>query len=252
VPRKAKLAWIRFLALAIAVVSLSMFPTISIPLGCVAWGWDEILLSRWLKRVDPDRVRGRVCSRFYLSWGLGRIGLMALAMMFGIIGLQVAAEGSPAQGNSKPPPPESVGCLLVSLTGFLLSSAVTSFAVVTALRDSVRIWVGPEARWARADAVWPPQCARPRGKSTNRTKRILIGFIITLSTTGLIVGLFSWPFFSVPATTSPTITVAIVLLLLIGLPVLILLLLEWLSARIIAPTPSACWSSVDRVDHRRG
>ena len=110
------------------------------------------------------------------------------------------------------------------------------------------VWVGPEARWAQADEVWPPQFAIRRGQSTNRVKLLLIVTLITV----LMVGLTTLLFLSLSVSSrsearSPTLILAVVLILLIGLPVSILVLWEWLKARIMAPTPSACWTHVGKV-----
>ena len=236
---------IRFGLLALATLGLiAAGPAYAYPFGCVLFGWDEIVLARWLKRADPIPTRGRACSLFYLAWGLWRISLAATGLMFLVIMAQVAVEGSPKdRAREVPTPPEFASCGVVALVGLQVASAVSAFAAISCLRQRVRAWVGPEVRWARSDGIWPPQVARRRRETVNRAKTILIATFITGAAVGvtiLLIASFSWR----PAgVASPGPTVAVIVLLMVGVPISILLLLGWLKARIMAPTPADCWSA---------
>ncbi len=184
--RNEKLAWFGVIALAVVAFEATADPALSTALGCLKFGWNEVRLARWLKRTDPDRKRGRICSRFYLAWGLWRVSLVATAMMFVIAFAYAAIEGKPANGGMRAgPPPGFVTAFFLALAGFVLSSMVSSLAVISALRHRVRVWLGPEASWARAEKIWPPHAVARRRETSNRTKTILLSALIT----GLMFGL---------------------------------------------------------------
>ena len=237
--RNERLAWLTVIVLAVVAFEWTADPALSASLGCVKFGWDEFRLARWLMKTDPDRERGRVCSKFYLAWGLWRISLVASGLMMIIAFVHGSIEGKPAPGAA--PPPGLMGCVMTMLVGFLLSSVVSSLAVASALRHRVRVWVGPEVHWARKDGVWPPQSARRRRDSGNWARVILLSALITNSVFSLAIPLA----FAFPNPRLPTnVGVSLLMGFMLGVPVLILVLLKALSERMIAPTPEVCWADV--------
>src|SRR6202034_1890537 len=84
------------------------------------------------------------------------------------------------------------------LAGFFLCSAVSSLAVVSALRHRVKVWVGPEARWAREQDLWPPHSVARRGATSNRTKAILLSVLITVVVFGFLLVFLPLSFYFCP------------------------------------------------------
>ena len=245
--RNEKLAWFGVIALAVVVFEVTADPALTTALGCLKFGWEEVRLARWLKRTDPDRKRGRICSRFYLAWGLWRVSLVATAMMFILVFVHAAIEGKPGNGGPAGPPPGFIGAFLLALAGFLLSSMVSSLAVISALRHRVRVWLGPEVRWAREENSWPPQAVARRRETTNRTKVILLSALITGAVVGFLVVLLPLSH-AFPQQKAPEPLFFIFMMaFMIGVPFLMLCLLEVLGARMIAPTPAACWADAGEV-----
>jgi hypothetical protein len=241
--RNEKLAWFGVIAVVVVAFELTADPALSTGLGCLKFGWDEIRLARWLKRTDPVRKRGRVCSQFYLAWGLWRISLVAAAMMFIIVFAHGAIGGNPGRARGLgAPPPGFISSFFLAMVGFLLSSAVSSLAVFSALRHRVRVWVGPEVHWAREEQVWPPQAVARRRPTSNRTKAILLSALITASTFGGMVLLLPISFLISRNFESPILSFAFMMLSMIGVPILILAFLDQVGTRMIAPTPEMCWT----------
>jgi hypothetical protein len=236
-----------FVVLLVGALALSFFPAVSMPLGCVVWAWDDFRVWRWLKKADPDRVRGKVCSRFYLAWALWKTTLVAVAMMFATIWGQAMSQMVTPQGLNTTPA-EFVAVMLVAMLGLPLSSMVTAFAATSALRRSVRVWVGAEARWARDDRTWPPYLARRRGSSSNRVRLMLIVSGITVGVVVLTVSIVVVLSALENVSKSPVPLILATVLLLVGGPIAILVLLENLGRRIIATTASDCWSRCSEDD----
>jgi hypothetical protein len=250
--RNEKLAWFGVIALAVVAFEVTADPAVTTILGCLKFGWEEVRLARWLKRTDPDRKRGRICSRFYLAWGFWRVSLVATAMMFILVFVHAAIEGKQANGGPAGPPPGFIGATLLALAGFLLSAMVSSLAVISALRHRVRVWLGPEVKWAREESIWPPQSAMPRRRvSTNRTKVILLSALITGGVIGFLVVLLPLSH-AFPQQQAPDAVLFVFMMgFMIGGPFLMLCLLELLGSRMIAPTPEACWADAGEF-HRSG
>lgn len=238
--RNNKLAWFGVIAVAVVVFELTADAALSTAIGCLKFGWEEVRLARWLKKTDPDRRRGRICSRFYLAWGLWRVSLVATAMMF-ILAFAYGSLEAKA-GVAPGPPPGFISACLLAMGGFLLCSLISSLAVISAWRHRIKVWVGPEVRWAREEGAWPPQAATRRRTTTNRTKAIVLSALITGFIFGLLVVVIPLSFSFPQQKKSETLFITLMMLFMIGVPVLILCLLEVLGARMIALSPEACWA----------
>jgi nitrate reductase NapE component len=178
--RSGWLAWLGVIAVAVLAFTNEVSFCLAVALACLNFGWRKIKLARWLKKVDPDRRRAKICSRFYLAWGLWKIGVVAFAMFFflGIAPEMIDSRTDSGGGKTQLPP----GCMLamlMGLTGFLLSAAVAMVTTVSAYRHRIRIWLGPEANWAYEAKEWPPHTVALRPKTSNRTKTIMISALIT-------------------------------------------------------------------------
>ena len=68
--------------LAFLVFELTADPSLAVVLGCLKFGTADMRVARWLRRADPDSVRGCACSWFYVVLAIMRIGFMAVAIMF--------------------------------------------------------------------------------------------------------------------------------------------------------------------------
>jgi len=219
--RRNRATWLVVSALGFLVFELTADPALAVALGCVKVGWDEFRTARRLRRDDPDPVRGRVCAHFYRAWGLWKISMMATALMFAITWATIPFLLQQKKANRGPSLPSGiVTAMLIAMTGFVLSAGASGHAVISALCNGIKVWVGVR---------------------TNRAKTVLLSAIITAVTTlwlALIIVLENW----LPIQPrSPGLLLAIFVPLL-GAPVAILIALEMLERRMIARSPAECWA----------
>jgi len=80
--RSETIGWILMIGLAFLVFELTADPSLAVVLGCMKLGSSDLRVARWLRRADPDPVRGCACSWFYVSLAILRIGFMAFLIMF--------------------------------------------------------------------------------------------------------------------------------------------------------------------------
>src|SRR5690606_32424798 len=101
--------------------------------------------ARRRRRLDPNQARGRACSWFTLAFGFWKISLVATGLMFalsfvlGIVEAQARGVGGPRREG---PPAEFMAACLLAFGGFLFSGLISLVAVVSAVRNQVKVWVG--------------------------------------------------------------------------------------------------------------
>jgi hypothetical protein len=175
--------------------------------------------------------------------------MFLIAIGYGLVEKHLGV-AQPAGG----PPPGFISAALLAFLGFGLSSLVSIFAAFSAFRRRVSVWVGPEARWALEEKVWPPHQVAPRRLTTNRTRIIVASGLITSSIVGLVAFII---FLSTLLEPGPGpgrrpageagVGVALMLFALVAVPVLVLVLAEALGKRVYAATPEACWGDGSRL-----
>jgi hypothetical protein len=127
-------------------------PGLAAAVTCAKFGWADLCTARWLRRVDPDRLRGRTCFWFYLAFGMWKVALTATALMIVLV-LLAACFRRPA-GNGLAP--VVGGTLAAAGLGFGLTFLTTYVAVGSALCNGVKVWLGSAPHRARAERFWPP------------------------------------------------------------------------------------------------
>ncbi len=219
-------AWVLVVVVGFLLFELTADPVLGVLVACMKYGWDELQLSRQLRRHDPVLVRGRVCARFYEAYALWKVSLVAFGMMFLVI---MVHEGilsrlkPPGQPRAEGPPRGFIAATLLMLAGFTLAGVVSLLAVISALLHRLRVWVG---------------------RRNNRLKAVLLVvslFWFTPVLLLLVLGIF--PHLGIaPGQIPPAVVgLGIVLIFVLIFPVGLLLLLGWLESRIAALAPHECW-----------
>jgi hypothetical protein len=242
-PRRPSLVWLGLGIVAVIIFELTAQPWVVVVIGCLKFGWDEQATARWLKRRDPNPIRGRICGRFYAAWALWKVSMVAMAMMFtlAIVSGQIdAAQGKPRQVQGNAPPPVFMSAFCVSILGFVLSAAMSTVAVFSAWRRGVRVWLGPEAKLARRADVWPPnKISLPSWRRKNRAGAVVLSALITILT---LVAIFILTCgLSLPRT--PLVFWMISVVVGLVLPVALLWSREFLLRRVAAQSIWQCWPS---------
>ena len=174
----AHLPWWLILTVAVIVTELTAHPSVGVTVLCLKFGWSDFRTALWLRRRDPNRRRGAVCSWFYFSSGVWRVcvwsfALMFITVMFGAaIGvLPQAGRGVPQNGNA-PPPVEMITCMIVWLVSSGVANILTVIAGIKAWRHRTKVWISGSIAESRQRNEWPP---RPvyRGRPTINLMSVL-------------------------------------------------------------------------------
>jgi hypothetical protein len=132
-------------------------PGLAALVACAKFGWADMRTAFWLRRVDPDRLRGQTCFWAYLTYGLWKIAIMATLTMIvlGFVNVLIAQMARQPQANNGFSPVLG-GALAAAMVGFGLSFPTTYIALWSARRNGVRIWLGQAPNRARKESFWPP------------------------------------------------------------------------------------------------
>ena len=174
----------------------------------------DIRKGRQLARSIPDEAGRGICALFSYAWGAWKFGVAAFVMMLVVIPVYVVLE------QGKDAPPAFIAATLLWFAGFLGSAILTAAGLVKAFRSGMRVWIGEGINQARtlmlgmlivgfACVVVVPMCVllsvkAPRGADADKG---VLPFML---------GLFTF---------------------IIGGPLVILIVLDWLSRRVVADKP---------------
>jgi hypothetical protein len=176
------LNWLAMMAVAVFIFELTADPSLPVVVGCLKFGTPEFKIARWLRRADPDRVRGRTCSLFYVTLAIMRIGLIAICII--VVLTAVLGQAQPQvqiMGQMK-------GAWLVILSCIIGAAMASWIAVGTALGSGVRVWMDATAILATRERFWPPLLP-----DRSRRARFGLGVIAAyaiLAALGLLLALF--------------------------------------------------------------
>jgi hypothetical protein len=208
-------AWLFVVAVAFLIFELTANAALSVLVGCLKFGWDELRLARWVKRHHPDRIRGKVLARWLTAFGLWKTSVVAFVLMMVVPLADVTIRAGPGRAPSV----EFFTALYTMLFGFLASGFYSIVATLSALRRRVRIWIGHRCNLA----------------------------VIVLWTSGFFMVFFAWCVVTMTiaiglAQIAPLVGVfAPIVGLLIGPATSFLLLKDRLEKRVLAPSPDECW-----------
>ncbi|HWG41596.1 MAG TPA: hypothetical protein VN688_02340 [Gemmataceae bacterium] len=127
--------------------------------ACAKFGWGDVRTAFWLRRVDPDRRRGRTCFWSYLAFGLWKVAMMATVTMIVIGFLSVIVDCVQRQPLPNKNGVSAVfgGVLTAATMGFGLALPAHYIALWLATRNGVRLWLGYAPNRARKERFWPPR-----------------------------------------------------------------------------------------------
>jgi hypothetical protein len=207
----------RWLAAAglIALVWLLSRP-LAVVLASVWVAAGDFRRGRHLARSIPDKAGGSICARFSYSWGCWKLGLASFALSFVVLIISAATEAR------REVPSECFAALLLAMGGILLSAGFTALGLMAALRSGMRIWIG---------------------EGVNQARTLILGMLMVVFTFVVLGPLSVW-------LVTPRGDFVSFLVSCAGWfvgPIVILLVLDWISRRVLADRPGKFGPNVPTV-----
>jgi hypothetical protein len=209
--------------LALASIALGWFfwpPLVVVTVGLVVAARD-FQNGRGLTRSVPSKAGGTICARFSYAWGAWKLGVAAVVLMFASIAAWQTTQGEP--------PAMFIASLFLAIIGFSASAMFTAGGLLAAFRTGMRVWIG---------------------EGVNRARMLLLGMLVVGFTFSVIGPTCLWLCTRFPrAADSRTDSPGLVLLygcMFVG-PLIILIVLDWISRRVIADRPGKFGPKVPTV-----
>jgi len=199
-----------------------MSPPLAVVTACLSVAVRDFRTGRQVARSIPDKAGGKVCARFSYAWGAWRLGCLAFVLM--IVSATASAKG---KGEL---PPAFVASMLLWMGGFSVSAALTALGLLAAFRSGMRVWIGT---------------------GVNQARTLLMGMLIVGFTFVVLGPISIWLGGRFPRAGDNQGAELPTLLVVLGCtfagPVMILMVLDWVSRRIVADRPSKFGPKVPTV-----
>jgi hypothetical protein len=215
----------QWLAVACVIaVGWLLFSPLAVVTACLAVSIRDFRTGRQLSRSIPDEAGGTICARFAFAWGAWKLGAAGFLLIFVFsIGLAAAGERSALIiGLST--------SVLLWMIGFTLSAVFTASGLVKAYRTGMRVWIG---------------------KGVNQARTLLLGMLIVTFTFVVLGPMCLGLMGGLPRAGGTRGRDLPFLLGLLGSmfagPIVILLVLDWLSRRVVADRPGKFGPKVPTV-----
>lgn len=211
----------------VLLVTLSWFlyPPLSVTLACLAISFRDIQTGRRLASTIPDKAGGRICALFTYAWAAWKFGMTAFVLMWGTLVLSI-----PEIKGAEAPPPALMTAMNLWFGGFLSSSILTAVGLVKAFRSEMRVWVG---------------------EGINQARTLLLAMLIVAFTFFVLGPMLFWLFGNHPQGKPSGGEKSFIGLGLLGCmfvgPVIILVVLDWISRRVVADRPGKFGPKVPTV-----
>lgn len=219
---------IRFGIACVFLVGLTWFlyPPLSVTLACLAISFRDFQTGRRLARTIPDKAGGRICALFTYAWAAWKFGVTAFVLMWGAIVYEVSVSDLKGQG----PPPVVATAMLLLVGGFLASSICTAAGLVKAFRSGMRVWVG---------------------EGINQARTLLLGMLVVAFTFFVLVPMCLWLARNDPRGKPSLGWISFYMFGFLGSifvgPFMILVVLDWISRRVVADRPGKFGPKVPTV-----
>lgn len=215
----------RWFGLAVLVPAVWLvYPPAAVVVACVLVASHDLRAGRQLARSIPDKAGGSICARFTYAWGAWKVGLTAFLLM--VLTVTVSA----AMGVRREVPPAFVAAMFLSIGGFAASAALTASGLLKAYRSGMRVWIG---------------------QGVNQARTLLMAMLITAFTVGVLGPACLWLAGRFPRVAESRGSDYPILLgffgCLVGGPVVILIVLDWFSRRVVADRPGKFGPKVPTV-----
>ncbi len=210
----------------VVVVCWFLFRPFSVVAACLAFASHDFREGLRLARAIPDKAGGAICSRFAYAWGAWKLGLGAFVLMLIVITVSAASKD-----DLRVLAPELATTMLLWTSGFTASAALTVSGLIKAYQTGMKVWIGEGVNQAR----------------TLLTAMLIVGFAFFV-----LIPLCVWLAAITPlkAEGGPVRAIAFVLGLfgcMFGGPLVIVIVLDRLSRRVVAERPGKFGPKVPTV-----
>jgi hypothetical protein len=209
-----------WLAWAFAVAAIwPLSPPVAIVMAGLVISAGDFRNGLQLARSIPDKAGGTICALFTYAWGAWKFAMTALAFA-----LATAISG----WNQPEAPSALISSLLVSMSGHLLSAGFTAAGLIGAYWAGMRVWIG---------------------EGVNRARLLLLGMLLVVFAFAVITPVCVWLGSVPPSAGDARVNVGVLALLglHLGGAYVLLLILDWLSARVVADRPARFGPKVPAV-----
>ena len=200
------------------------FPPLAVMTICVLFAARDLRTGRLLARSMPSKAGGTICSRFAYAWGAFKFGAAGFAMLF-----VSAAVFAPMRQESQVVS-SIVSSLMLGAGGFAVSAGLTALGLLAAYRSGMRVWIG---------------------EGVNRARTLFLGMLLVVFTFAVLGPICIWLVGRIPPAPenrSENLPAMIFLFgCMFGGPAVILLILDWISRRVIADRPGKFGPKVPTV-----
>ena len=216
-------------------------PALAVAVCCLKFGWEELKTALWLRGADIHRGRGWACGFLYLAFGLWRVTCIACGLGLAMIPLfEVLKNRGGAQVGQimQDLEQQAISLAIVTFAGFSLASLTTFIAVMLAAWSGCKLWVDGQVHWDRRENRWPP--SNQGWERKNKAGLLLLASLIPWVTALILTATVGLALAG--GEKLKDITLAIMMSILIGMSIGLLIARDYLSRRILAQSPSECWS----------
>ncbi len=150
------ITWAGLLTAGLIVYELTRQPALGTAALCLKFGLEDFKTARWLCRFDPQPARGRAFWWLYVGWGMDKVWMAAMLMIFPVFGVLIACRMAGPLNLGGWFWEMVLGVGLTCTAGVGLSSLAFVWSAVLAFRHGLRLWLHESVRAARRENVWPP------------------------------------------------------------------------------------------------
>ncbi len=154
----AWIVWAVLVAVAITVYEIAQQPALLGTTIALKFAWGDIRTGWWIRRRDPNRLRGAAHFRLYLGYGLWKAAGAAfvLSVLFASIDNLVRQPAAAPVQQNRVFFKMVVGSVLGSLALALVGSFACLSAFWSAARRKFQLWLNSRLAADRVRDRWPP------------------------------------------------------------------------------------------------
>jgi hypothetical protein len=206
-----------------------LFPPLAVVTACLAVAARDFRQGRQLARSIPSKAGGTICARFRYAWGAWKLGMTAIVLMVASVAIWPPTKSPPTKSAAEPLE-AFVAALLLVMVGFMLSAGWTAMGLRAAYRSGMRVWIG---------------------EGVNRAGTLFLGMLLVGYTLGVLGPICFWLSGQFPRASDSHMDPILASMMFFGCllvgPIILLVILDGISRRVIADRPGKFGPKVPTV-----